>query len=470
MSDNLASPEDVNTEEADTKETDTKETRAGHRFLAIGLVSCTSLIALETTSLLTALPTIAEDLGGDYLYGATLSAYMLASIIGLVAAGEQADRRGPKSPFAVCIAVFLLGLVVASAASSMPVVLVGRLLQGAGAGGLAPITFVIIKRMWSEERRTRIFAWISAGWVLPSLIAPGLAGFVTKEFGWRWVFIGIAPLALVTALFCLVAMGSLLTVPEPNESNGPQKSKLRQAIALAGGVALFIAGVQSRHVGPAVGLVAIGLALSIPAFAVLMPRGIWRAQRGLPAILACRMFATAAFLSVDSFVPLAADRIHGASATIQGFVIIGAALSWSVGSALSTRRSHLSVSRSATTGFVLILLGVLAVVPVLSADWPLLATFGSWCLGGLGMGILFVPTSVAATAYADHGNEGIVGSQLNLADNLGFALMGGIGGATVAISDRTQWPLTHALGTNFAIAAALALLGLAASRGVARRT
>ena len=79
-------------------------------------------------------------------------------------------------------------------------------------------------------------------------------------------------------------------------------------------------------------------------------------------------------------------------------------------------------------------------------------------------------TSVAATAYADNGNEGQIRGQLTLADSLGFALMGGIGGATVAVSDRTDWPLSHALGTNFLIAAILAALGIVASRGVAQRT
>jgi MFS family permease len=138
------------------------------RALAIGLVSCTSLVAFETTSLLTALPTIAEDLQGDYLYGATLAAYMLADIIGLVAASEQADRRGPRAPFIGCISIFIIGLLIASVANSMPLVLIGRVFQGAGAGGLAPITFVIIKRVWPEDRRSRMFAWISAGWVLPS--------------------------------------------------------------------------------------------------------------------------------------------------------------------------------------------------------------------------------------------------------------------------------------------------------------
>lgn len=439
------------------------------RALAIGLVSCTSLVAFETTSLLTALPTIAEDLDGDYLYGATLAAYMLADIIGLVAASEQADRRGPRAPFIGCISIFIIGLLIASVATSMPLVLVGRVFQGAGAGGLAPITFVIIKRAWPEDQRSRIFAWISAGWVLPSLIAPGVAGYITRAFSWRWVFIGVIPLALATAALSISAMGSLIADKDSQILAHAKKTRLPQAILLSTGVALFIAGLQSKIVLLALGLLSFGLILAIPNFNKLMPRDIWRARRGLPAILACRMLATAAFLSIDSFVPLAADRIHGASATIQGFVIIGAALSWSVGSVVSTRRSHIPVARSATIGFVLILMGIFAVAPVLSPNWPLLATFFAWCIGGLGMGILFVPTSVAATAYADDGIEGQTGGQMHLADSLGFALMGGIGGATVAISDRTHWPLTHALGTNFAIAAVLAALGIVASRGVAQR-
>ena len=446
------------------------ETSHRRRALAIGLVSSTSLVAFETTSLLTALPTIAEDLGGDSLYGATLSAYMLASIVGLVSAGEQADRTGPRAPFVVCITIFLFGLVVASIAPSMTLVLVGRILQGVGAGGIAPITFVIIKRVWPEDQRSRIFAWVSAGWVLPSLIAPGLAGYVTRAFGWRWVFIGIAPIALATAVLSVSAMGSLRSTDGSKAHAQTQKSRLPQAILLTAGVALFIAGVQTKFALLAIAFIGLGLILAIPNFNKLMPPDIWRAKRGLPAILACRMLATAAFLSIDSFVPLAADRIHGASATIQGFVIIGAALTWSLGSALSTRRSHIPVARSAATGFALILFGIFAIAPVLSPNWPLLATFLAWCFGGFGMGILFVPTSVAATAYADDGNEGQIGGQLNLADSLGFALMGGIGGATVAVSDRTDWPLSHALGTNFLIAAILAALGIVASRGVAQRT
>jgi hypothetical protein len=84
------------------------------------------------------------------------------------------------------------------------------------------------------------------------------------------------------------------------------------------------------------------------------------------------------------------------------------------------------------------------------------------------MGLFFVPTSVAAMEYAEPGHDGTIGGQINLADSLGFALMGGIGGATVAVADRTDWPLADALFTNFAIAIAIGVLGFVASRGVTR--
>jgi MFS family permease len=117
----------------------------------------------------------------------------------------------------------------------------------------------------------------------------------------------------------------------------------------------------------------------------------------------------------------------------------------------------------------LLMIGLIGVLPVLSPNWSLLAVFFTWSVAGLGMGFLFVPTSAAALDYADSGSEGIVGSQINLADNVGFALMGGLGGATVAASDRTQWPLSHALASNLILGILLAMVGLLLARRITRR-
>jgi MFS family permease len=165
---------------------------------------------------------------------------------------------------------------------------------------------------------------------------------------------------------------------------------------------------------------------------------------------------------------LAADRIHGASARVQGFVIIGSACTWTLGSWISARSSQVTPQRNVRMGFALLLAGIVLVSPVLHDGWPLWATFISWSVGGLGMGFLFNPTTVSAMTYAEPGHEGLVGGQVSLADAVGFSLMGGLGGAMVALADRTSLQLTTALAANFTLAAVLACVGMFASRGVRR--
>lgn len=431
------------------------------RTLAIGLVLGVSLVAFEITAVATALPTITDELGGDSLYGVALASYTLANLVALVATGELADRFGPRLPYLACIAVFVTGLGVAALAPTMPVVVLGRTLQGMGTGGLGPVAYVLVKRAFPTDRQPVLYAWLSAGWVLPSLVAPLIAGGITQTVGWRWMFAGIIPLALAVAFFISGPMRAF----EPNP-DGARTSKVPIAFVAAAGVGLLVTGLQFARPVAFVAAVSVGAVAALVALRRLLPRGVAVAALGLPAILAARLLATAAFLGVDSFVPLAADRIHGVGPLAQGFVIIGAALTWTVGQWSIAKRPHVSPRNSVALGFGLLALGIVLTTSVLSASVPLPVVFVAWMVGGLGMGILFNPTTVGAMSYADDGTEGERSSQVQLCDALGFSLMGGVGGAMVAVSDRTDWPLTSALATNFAIAGTLAVVGVFVARRI----
>ena len=438
---------------------------ADQRLLAVGLILAVSLVAFEVTAVITALPTITDELGGDSLYGVSLAAYLLANLVALVAAGELADRRGPSVPFLLCVGVFVSGLVVAAVAPSMVWIVIGRTMQGAGTGGFQPIAYVLVKRAFPERRQARMYAFLSAGWVLPSLFAPALSGWVTGAFGWRWVFVGVIPFAVAVGALAVRPMRAF--GPSPSVGDRPP-SRVPHALAAAAGLGAIVTGLQFAQPVAAVGTTMVGIAVAAPALRHLLPHGVLSARRGLPAIITCRLLATATFLGVDSFVPLAADRIHGVEPLAQGFVIVGAALTWTVGQWWRAQHPGLDPSRAVRNGFIVMFVGVVLVTPVLSAQWPLIATFFAWAVGGLGMGLLFNPTTVSAMSYAGDGAEGLVSSQVNLADAIGFSLMGGIGGATVALADRSSWSLTSALATNFAMAGCLACLGIVASRGVRR--
>jgi hypothetical protein len=228
-------------------------------------------------------------------------------------------------------------------------------------------------------------------------------------------------------------------------------------------VGALATGLQMANPVTAVGVSVAGGLVAWRALRVLLPPGVFTARTGFAAIVACRILATATFMGVDSFIPLAADRIHGARPLVQGFVIIGAALSWTAGQWIRARRPATHPDRAVRTGFMVLALGIVLVMPVLWPGWPLWATFFSWAVGGLGMGLLFNPTTVTTMGYATAGNEGRVSSQLTLGDALGFSLMGGVGGATVAVADRTSLTIAGALGINFALALGLAMVGIIAS-------
>lgn len=436
---------------------------SSQRLLAVALVLGVTLVAFESTALITALPTITDELGGDSLYGVTLATYTLANLVALVAAGRYADRRGPRPTFLVAISVFVVGLVVGALAPSMPVVVLARALQGAGAGGFAPIAYVLVKRAFPHDRQAMMYVYLSAGWVLPSLVAPAFGGIITEQFGWRWVFAGIIPLAIAVAAIASVPMRRF--GPSEVEADPAEGNRILVAFGASSGVAMVIIGLRSPDLVVLVPVVVAGAALAVPMLRRLLPAGVATARAGQPAVLTCRFLATATFIGVDGFVPLAADRIHGASPMAQGFTIIGAALTWTVGQALVARRPHVDTARTVRVGFVLCMVGAILVMPVLIPSWPLWATFLAWSVGGLGMGIVYNPTTVAAMSYAEEGREGLVSGQTQLIDALGFSVMGGLGGALVAVADRSGFALRDALLVVFLMAISTAGLGIVASRG-----
>ncbi|MFM7252512.1 MAG: MFS transporter [Ilumatobacteraceae bacterium] len=435
------------------------------RLLAIGLILSVTLVAFEVTAILTALPTITDELDGDSLYGVSLAIYTLANMVSLVAAGELADRRGPALPFVIAVSTLVVGLVVAGLAPSMSWVVAGRLLQGIGTGAFNPISYSLVRRAFPADRQPMMYTFLSAGWVLPSLIAPLIAGWITETFGWRWTFLSIIPVAVAVAAIAARPMADF--APLAGERG---RSRVPLAVAAATGVGLFVTGLRFGTLGAVLPAVVVGLFLAVPALHRLLPPGYRLAAHGFAAILVARSMAAICFGATDSFIPLAADRVHGASPIVQGFVIIGGALTWTLGQWISARSPHRSPAAVVGTGFVVLGLGAALSSTVLLAWWPLWGTFLAWCVGGFGMGLLFNPTTVAAMGYAAEGDEGRTSSQIALADSIGWSLTGGLGGAAVAAADRGSVSIEGALAVTFAISIVAAVAGVAVSRRIRTAT
>src|SRR5205085_11334483 len=138
-------------------------------------------------------------LGGVALYGWVFSAFLLADLVGIVVAGELADRFGPAVPFGAGLGLFAIGLLIGGLAPSMPVLVGARAIQGFGAGAIPAVAYVVIGRTYPDALRPRMFAVLSTSWVVPGIAGPALAGF-GADYAARWsAFRALLPLCLVAA-------------------------------------------------------------------------------------------------------------------------------------------------------------------------------------------------------------------------------------------------------------------------------
>ncbi len=443
----------------------------GRRALTAGLVMTITLIAFEALAISTVMPRVVGELGGLDLYGWVFSAFFLADLIGIVVVGGLIDRGGLVRPLAGGLGLFSIGLLIGGLAPSMPVLIGGRVLQGLGAGALPPIAYVCIGRALPEELRPRMFATLSTAWVLPGVIGPAIAGAVAVATTWRVVFLGLLPLIALAALITIPAIRSSVPPARDGKPAAPARvgkatpgarRRLGLAVVLVGGASLLVAGLTSGTVVPGLPLIAVGVALVLPAFHWLTPAGTLRAARGLPAAVLLRGFLTFSFFCVDAYVPLALQGWRGLSPAVAGIALTGATLAWTAGAWVQARRIVVwGAARLVRSGFAVVVVGVAGFALVLAPSVPLVLGMLAWTIAGFGMGLAYAPLSLTVLREAEPGAEGAATSGLQLSDVLGTALGTGVGGALVAYGVRAGLePWVGLLGA-FAVGAAVGLGGLA---------
>ena len=429
----------------------------GGRLLTVGLVLTVTLVASEALAVATVMPEVESDLHHLGLYGWVFSGFFLGSLVGIVVAGQACDRMRPVVPFAVGLTLFVVGLVIGGLAGSMGVLVAARVLQGLGAGALPTVAYVAIGREYAPSARPRMFALMSTAWVVPSLVGPGLAAVVGEHWSWRWVFLGLVPFV---GLCGLAVIGSLGRMAAPTDAVA-RGSTLRDALVVAAGAGLVLAGLAEPQPLVLLPLVLVGVALLVPAFGRLTPPGTLRARRGLPAAVLVRGVLTFSFFAADAYVPLALTSVRGTSTVFAGVAVTACSLLWTVGSWVQERRiERTGAARLVRAGFSLVVVGIALLMVTLSSAVPPWLGIVAWSVGGLGIGLAYSPLAVTALAAAATGQEGAASSALNLTDVLGVALGTGVGGVVVAAGDHHGWAPGPTLLVAFVIALAMGLAGV----------
>jgi MFS family permease len=431
------------------------------RALTLGLVLTVTFVASEALAVVTVMPVVARDLHGLALYGWAFSSFLLASLIGIVLAGRDADRHGPARPYLAGLVLFTAGLLVGGLAPSMWVLVVGRCLQGLGAGAVPAVAYVAIGRSLPQAQRARMMAVLSTAWVVPGIIGPGVAAAVSHLFGWRWVFLGLIPLVVVAGPLALPA---LLRLGRPDVAPS-EEHRVVDGVRTAAGAALVLGALGGRSIWVGALLAVAGVVVGLAPLRRLLPAGTLRARRGLPATMLSRGLLTFAFFGADAYVTLTITTVRHHSTIAAGGVVTASTLAWTLGSWIQARlNDQWEGARMVRVGLILILVGIAGMAWQLREGVPLWEAYVAWSVAGLGMGLSYAPISLMMLRAAPAGREGWASASLSLADVLGTALGVGVGGAAVAAVSRASRPVSGGVVLAFAAAALAAVVALFVAR------
>ncbi|HYJ51360.1 MAG TPA: MFS transporter [Microbacterium sp.] len=423
-------------------------------WVTVGAVALIFLAAVQSLAVTTVMPIVSDDLNGDTLYAVAFAGTLATSVIGMVAVGAWSDRSGPKAPLYAAVALFLIGLVIAGLAPTMPILVVGRLIQGLGTGGQTVALYVVVARVYPPQVHGRVFAAFSAAWVVPSLIGPFLAGAVTEYLHWRWVFLGVAALTLVA--FTLIALRLHAT---PLHTDEPQDGKVGPRLACAvavaiGALALSLAGELGSW---SVLLVAASVLIIGFAARPLLPPRTLLSGRGLPSVVLMRGLIAGALFGAEIYVPYLLIAEYDFSPTWAGLALTAAALTWAAASDVQGRvGDRIGNARITLIGSALLFTSLVVAGAVAWGHLHPAVLIVGWAFAGAGMGLMYPRLTVLTLAYSTPQNQGFNSSALSISDAVGAA-------ASIAAMGLVFTALTATdagFVAVFAIAGALALLAL----------
>jgi EmrB/QacA subfamily drug resistance transporter len=168
--------------------------------ILIGVMLGMLLAALDQTIVGTALPHIVASLGGLEHYAWVVTAYLLASTVSIPLYGKLSDMYGRRIFFIGGMVIFLIGSALAGTSQNMTQLILYRGIQGLGAGGMMPIALAIVGDIFPPAERGKWSGLFVAVFGLASIIGPTLGGWITDNWGWRWVFYVNMPVGIIAIL------------------------------------------------------------------------------------------------------------------------------------------------------------------------------------------------------------------------------------------------------------------------------
>src|SRR6266852_4617112 len=416
--------------------------------IAVTVTLATFMEVLDTSIANVALPHISGSLAASADESTwILTSYLVSNAIILPLSGWFSGLIGRKRFYMSCVALFTVSSFFCGLAPSLGALVLLRILQGVGGGGLQPSEQAILNDTFPVEKRGMAFAVYGVAVVVAPTIGPWLGGWITDNFSWRWIFYINVPVGIISLI-----LTSLLVSDPPYMKRAKAKEGFRIDYI---GIGLISLGLGSMQIildkGEREDWFSSGF---IQVFFVLMIIGIiagilWELREKHPVVdlrmLKDRNFAVATlemfFLGFVLYastvlIPQFLQQMMGYTAELAGLALSPG------GAVIMCMMPVVGILVSRVDTRLLIGFGCIVVASSLfvMSGWDLQLDYGhavrARMLQGLGLAFLFIPINVSAFAYVPREKTNMGTGIINLARNIGASV--GIATVTTMLERRTQ--------------------------------
>jgi len=406
-----------------------------------GLMIGMFIAAVDQTIVATAIPAIVSDLSGIAYLSWIVVGYLLTSTASTPLWGKVGDLYGRRRMFQTAIVIFLIGSLMCGLAPTMLFLILGRLVQGVGGGGLYALCFGIVGDLVPPRQRGKYISYFAGMFAVAGVLGPLIGGVITDSIGWRWIFTINIPIGLASLVV------TSITLHLPSTRREAKVDILGAVLLVAAVTCLVLATAWGGDEYPWGSVQIIGLSLVAVA---LMGAFVACEVRAQEPILPLRLFRNHVvailfglsfllgpiFFAMASFIPLFMQGVKGFTATQSGLMLApnaaGLSLAAIVTGRLTTRNGRYKHW---------LLVGTAVVIVVLLALSRINAGWGTWHIAltmlaiGIGLGMAMPVLSTASQNAVEFSDLGVVTAAVTFFRTLG----GSIGIAALAAVLKGQF-------------------------------
>ena len=409
-------------------------------FISTGIL----LHATNETMTATVMPYMVQDIAGVQLVGWSLSLYELGAISAAAVTGRGVSYISICSFMILAALIYSAGALVCALAPSMLVFLLGRLLEGAGGGGLVAIAFVSVGRLFPRRIWPQLFAIVSVVWGVSAFAGPLLGAVISEMTSWRWTFAAFSIGGFLMAAASFIVLSGIEATQREESRELPPFPLMALACLFVSVTMIAVAGIKIEPARSsillALGIAGLGLFLALDArqtSARLFPSKPfdWRTPVG-----AGMTMITAFAVSTCSFFiygPLILTSLHGIPVLTTGYIIASESIAWSVLSILVANTPP-KRERIVIIGGAFMIAGGLAgfAYAVPAGSIPLILLCAILQGGGFGIAWPFVQRVIVASAEASE--QSVAASAVPTMQRVGYATGAALSGIVANASGFEQ--------------------------------